>query len=47
MTEPLAIFDYTPGALDAALSALDQGEGDEAATRDLICKALAEAGTPK
>jgi hypothetical protein len=40
-------IETTMGALDAALSVLDQGEGDEAATRDLIRKALIEAGTPK
>ncbi|MFJ9540581.1 hypothetical protein ACIRPX_25355 [Streptomyces sp. NPDC101225] len=40
-------IETTMGALDAALSVLDQGEGDEAATRDLIRKALTEAGTPK
>ncbi|MFG2941685.1 hypothetical protein [Streptomyces sp. NPDC048282] len=39
-------IETTMGALDAALSVLDQGQGDEAATRDLILKALIEAGTP-
>ena len=38
-------IETTMGALDAALSALDQGGGDEAATRDLIRKALTEAGS--
>ncbi|WP_406137901.1 hypothetical protein [Streptomyces sp. NBC_01089] len=40
-------IETTMGALDAALSALEQGEGDEAATRDLIRVALIEAGTPR
>ncbi|WUG08053.1 hypothetical protein OG210_13055 [Streptomyces sp. NBC_00466] len=40
-------IETTMGALDAALSVLEQGEGDEAATRDLIRTALTEAGTPK
>ncbi|WP_406069766.1 hypothetical protein OG372_19225 [Streptomyces sp. NBC_01020] len=40
-------IETTMGALDAALSVLDEGKGDEAATRDLIRKALIEAGTPR
>lgn len=40
-------IETTMGALDAALSALDEGAGDEAATRDLIHEALTEAGTPE
>ncbi|MFI6091366.1 hypothetical protein [Streptomyces sp. NPDC051218] len=46
-TSEVTRIETTMGALDAALSALDQGEGDEAATRDLIRKALTEAGTPE
>jgi len=43
----VSCIETTMGALDAALSALDHGEGNEATTRDLIRKALIEAGTPK
>ncbi|MEV0121102.1 hypothetical protein AB0I16_06005 [Streptomyces sp. NPDC050703] len=39
-------IETTMGALDAALSALEQCEGDETTTRDLIRKALTGAGTP-
>ncbi|MVO84807.1 hypothetical protein GPA10_08505 [Streptomyces sp. p1417] len=35
----------TMGALDAGLSALDEGQGDEAVTRELIHKALTGVGT--
>jgi hypothetical protein len=42
----VARISTTMGTLDAALSALDQGDGDEPLTRDLIRKALTEAGTP-
>jgi hypothetical protein len=46
-TSQVTRIETTMGALDAALSALEQGEGDEAASRDLIRKALIEAGTPE
>jgi hypothetical protein len=46
-TSEVSRIDTTMGALDAALSVLEQGEGDEAATRDLARKALIEAGTPE
>ncbi|MGW2821687.1 hypothetical protein ACWC24_11860 [Streptomyces sp. NPDC001443] len=42
----LSRIETTMGALDAALSVLDQAEGDEVATRGLIRKALTEADTP-
>ncbi|MFE4858961.1 hypothetical protein [Streptomyces sp. NPDC056670] len=45
-TSEVARIETTMGVLDAALSALDRGQGDEAVTRALIRKALEEAGTP-
>ncbi|WP_431043785.1 hypothetical protein ACQUSR_19100 [Streptomyces sp. P1-3] len=40
-------IETTMGALDAAFTALGEGEGDETATRELIRKALTEAGAPR
>ncbi|MFE9406733.1 hypothetical protein ACFYNY_34060 [Streptomyces sp. NPDC006530] len=45
-TSDVSRIETTMGVLDTALSALDQGQGDEEATRDLIRRALDEAGTP-
>lgn len=45
-TSEVTRVETTMGALDAALSALDEGQGDESATRELIRKALEQVGTP-
>ncbi|WP_428935101.1 hypothetical protein [Streptomyces sp. ACT015] len=46
-TSEVSRVETTMGALDAALSVLDQDVDDEAAIRGLIREALTEAGTPE